>query len=110
MKYGVAFSWWNSFKITCETAIQNAPSLPAWSGTHWSAYLQTWLKSGENTTALVPLWRDSAKKWQSGVRVIFRHAPISAIIFALYQSALSHTSVCSPQISGKAVGRSQYQS
>src|SRR3990167_5437722 len=110
MKYGVAFSWWNSFRMTCETAIQNAPSLPACRGTHWSAYLQTWLKSGENTTALVPLCRDSAKKWQSGVRVMFRQAPMSATILALYQSALSQTSVCSPQISGNAVGRSQYQS
>ena len=110
MKYGVCFSWWNSLRITWVVAIQKAPSLPACRGTHWSAYLHTWLKSGENTTAFVPLCRDSAKKWQSGVRVMLRHAPMSAIIFALYQSALSQTSVCSPQISGKAVGRSQYQS
>ena len=66
--------------------------------------------SGAKTTALVPLCRASAKKWQSGVRVMLRFEPMTASIFALYQSADSLTSVCSPQVSGDAVGRSQYQS
>ena len=35
---------------------------------------------------------------------------MTAMKRALYQSADSCTSVCSPQISGEAGGRSQYQS
>jgi hypothetical protein len=41
---------------------------------------------------------------------MLRFDPITASIFALNQSALSLTSVCSPHISGEAGGRSQYQS
>jgi hypothetical protein len=68
------------------------------------------LKSGLKTTILVPLWRASAAKWQSGVRVMLRLEPMTARNLALYQSALSGTSVCSPHISGELGGRSQYQS
>ena len=41
---------------------------------------------------------------------MFRFEPITASSFALYQSADSWTSVCSPHVSGEALGRSQYQS
>jgi hypothetical protein len=92
------------------TAIHQAPSWPALTGTHSSAYLDTWLKSGENTHIFEPLCRASAAKWQSGVRVMLRFEPITASNLALYQSADSWTSVCSPQASGEAGGRSQYQS
>ena len=70
----------------------------------------TWEKSGESTTIFVPLCRLSEMKWQSGVRVMFGFEPMTAIILAWYQSADSATSVCSPQASGEAGGRSQYQS
>jgi hypothetical protein len=86
------------------TAIHQAPSWPALTGTHSSAYLDTWLKSGENTHIFEPLWRASAAKWQSGVRVMFRLAPRTASSLALYQSADSCTSVCAPQASGEAGG------
>ena len=110
MKYGVCFSWWNSFSSTWLTAIHQAPSCPALTGTQVSAYLATWLKSGENTHIFVPFVRASAAKCTSGVRVMLRLAPMTARSFALYQSALSLTSVCSPHVSGEALGRSQYQS
>jgi len=97
-------------RITWLTAIHHAPSWPALSGTHSSAYLLTWLKSGEKTTIFVPLVRASAAKWQSGVRVMFRLLPMTARNLALNQSADSLTSVCSPHVSGDALGRSQYQS
>ena len=62
------------------------------------------------TESLAPAWRTSEMKCVSGVRVMLRLAPITAMNRALYQSADSWTSVCSPQISGEAGGRSQYQS
>ncbi len=92
------------------TAIHQAPSWPALMATHSSAYLETWLKSGEKTHIFEPLCRASAAKWQSGVRVMLMLLPMTASSLALYQSADSCTSVCSPQHSGEAGGRSQYQS
>src|SRR3990172_8856889 len=73
--------------MTWLTAIHQAPSWPAFTATHSSAYLDTWLKSGEKTHNLEPLCRASATKWQSGVRVMFRLAPMTATSLALYQSA-----------------------
>src|SRR5215831_3977554 len=110
MKYGSGLSKWNSFSKTWFTAIHQAPSWPALIEIHSSAYFATWLKSGAKTHIFDPLWRASAAKWQSGVRVIFRFEPITARSFELYQSADSATSVCSPQVSGEAGGKSQYQS
>src|SRR3989337_863856 len=95
--------------MTWLTAIQKAPSCPAFTGSHQSAYLATWLKSGDRTVNLAPAYLPSATKWTSGVRVMFRLEPIATMYLALYQSALSWTSVCSPQVSGKALGRSAYQ-
>src|SRR5512142_529055 len=110
MKYGSDFSWWNSFNRTWFTAIHHAPSCPALIEIHSSAYLATWLKSGAKTHIFEPLCRASAAKWQSGVRVMLRYEPVTASRLRLYQSADSATSVCSPQVSGDAGGRSQYQS
>ena len=67
-------------------------------------------KSGEKTTTFAPWCRASTRKWASGVRVPRTFDPTTAMNRDLYQSALSPTSVCSPQISGDAGGRSQYQS
>ena len=92
------------------TAIHSAVSCPAWIGIHSSQYLAIWLKSGESTTNLVPSVRASAMKCTSGVRVMFMFDAIETMNLLLYQSALSHTSVWSPQISGNEVGRSAYQS
>jgi len=91
-------------------AIQNAPSCPALTGTHQSACFATWLKSGEKTTSFEPSQRASLRKCASGVRVMATLEPIATMYLLLYQSALSATSVCSPQTSGEAGGRSQYQS
>jgi len=96
--------------MTWPTASQKAPSCPACTGSHSSAYFATMLKSGESTTNFAPSWRASATKCTSGVRVIPRFEPIETMYLEWYQSALSATSVCSPQISGEAFGRSQYQS
>ena len=49
-------------------------------------------------------------KWASGVRVCGTFEPHIIRKVELYQSALSGTSVCSPQVCGLDGGRSQYQS
>ena len=110
MKYGTCRSAWNSLRITWLTAIHSAVSWPASTGIHQSAYLATWFRSGAITTNLAPSWRASEMKWTSGVRVMLRLEPIETMYLEWYQSALSATSVWSPQISGKALGRSAYQS
>jgi hypothetical protein len=92
------------------TAIHQAPSWPALRPTHSSPNRAICEKSGENTQVRVPLCRASSTKCASGVRVTLTFEPTTAISFALYQSADSWTSVCSPQVSGDAFGRSQYQS
>ena len=68
------------------------------------------LKSGERTTTFAPSWRASARKCASGVRVTATFEPSTSTYRLLNQSALSATSVCSPNTSGEAFGRSQYQS
>ena len=92
------------------TAIHNAASVPGLTGIHQSEYLETMLKSGAIETYFVPLCRASEMKCTSGVRVMLMFAPIETMYLLLYQSADSHTSVWSPQTSGKAFGRSAYQS
>ncbi len=96
--------------MTWLTAIHSAVSWPASTGIHQSEYFATWLKSGEMTTNFAPSWRASEMKCTSGVLVMLRFDPIETMNLELYQSALSQTSVCSPQISGNAFGRSAYQS
>ena len=96
--------------MTWLTAIHHAPSWPALIGIHSSLYLATWLKSGAKTTTFDPFVRASLAKCTSGVRVMLRFAPVTAMNLAWNQSADSFTSVCSPQVSGEAFGRSQYQS
>jgi len=49
-------------------------------------------------------------KCASGVRVCGTFEPHIMMNLALYQSADSGTSVCSPQVIGDEGGRSQYQS
>ena len=94
--------------MTWLTAIQKAPSWPAFTASHQSAYFATWLKSGERTTNFVPLWRASEMKCTSGVRVMFRLEPMTTMYFALYQSALSRdVGLLAPRLRARrAAGRS----
>ncbi len=96
--------------MTCTAAIQNAPSWPEWTGIHQSACFEVVLMSGESTTSFAPSCRASDSRCALGVRVTSGFDPIATTYFEWYQSALSATSVCSPQVWGEAFGRSQYQS